>query len=58
MKLNSKYLEIYDEQYNGFHNVLGLYDSMQFVLCLRTDIHNKMSLHRSKQIDFEGDLYT
>ncbi|GMN89836.1 hypothetical protein [Francisella sciaenopsi] len=59
MKLNSKYLETYDEQYNGFHNALGLYDSMQFVLRLRTDIHNKIKslpsgIVSSKQIDFEG----
>ena len=46
MKLNKKLLEDFDynEKYNGFHEALGLYDTMQFVLRLRTDIHNKVNL--------------
>ncbi len=39
MKLNKNLLEDFNEQYNGYHNALGLYDTMQFVLRLRTDIH-------------------
>jgi len=59
MKLNSKFLESYDEKYYGFHNALGLYDSMQFVLRLRGDIHMKLKslpkgIVRAGEVDFDG----
>lgn len=58
MKLNKELLEDFDynEKYNGFHNALGLYDSMQFVLRLRTNIHHKLNLLSTGIIKNEMDF--
>lgn len=58
MKLNKKLLSSYEEEYRGFHNALGLYDTMQFVLRLRTDVHQKLKEHNdgiyiSQDTDFD-----
>lgn len=63
MNLKKNLLEEYNyrEEYFGYHNALGLYDSMQFVLRLRTDVHQKMKVltdavqnNDIDNIDFEG----
>lgn len=58
MKLNKELLEDfnYNEKYNGFHNALGLYDSMQFVLRLRTDIHHKLNFLSTGIVKNEMDF--
>ena len=59
MKLDKNLLEDYNEKYHGYHNALGLYDTMQFVLRLRTDIHKTIQKFPNgavqlDKIDFEG----
>jgi len=56
MKLDSKFLESYDEKYYGFHNALGLYDTMQFVLRLRRDIHMKLDALPTEGISSLGNV--
>jgi len=59
VKLDKKLLSDYHEEYHGYHNALGLYDTMQFVLRLRPDVHKIIEklpnrLVKSNELDFES----